>query len=476
MTRDRIGVTTILLLAMALTACGPAAGGGSDGGTGGGTDGGTSAGTDGGTHNGGTGPTTFKVQVVDDTGDWPFFRTGTFTTPDGDSQPGPATPGKSYSFSFTAGRGMKLFFATMFVQSNDLFYAPGPKGIALYDEQGNPISGDVTSQVKLWDAGTELNQEPGLGPDQAPRQSAPNTGAPDPNPDVRLADNAFGTLPPVASVIQVTVTPGAGQKFTVTIADVAAPDALTTSTGTHPPLPIAPGVYTVTTMDSALFAVGQPNGGAGLEALAEDGNPSTLAQGMEEETGLIAPISPGVYATTSQGNPLFTAGQRDPGQGLKALAEDGNPAMLAESLAADPLLTGSGAFTTPNGASKPGPAITGQSYTFTVKAMPGDALYLATMFVQSNDAFYAPVPKGIALFDAGGNPVSGDVTSQMVLWDAGTEVNQEPGVGNDQAPRQATPTAGMRESQPVEPIRQVRDGFTYPDPSTIIQVIVTPEG
>ena len=28
----------------------------------------------------------------------------------------------------------------------------------------------------LWDAGTEASQEPGIGPDQGPRQKAPNTG------------------------------------------------------------------------------------------------------------------------------------------------------------------------------------------------------------------------------------------------------------------------------------------------------------
>jgi hypothetical protein len=39
-----------------------------------------------------------------------------------------------------------------------------------------PIAGDITSQILLWDAGTEVNEEPGLGPNQAPLQPAPNTG------------------------------------------------------------------------------------------------------------------------------------------------------------------------------------------------------------------------------------------------------------------------------------------------------------
>ena len=35
-----------------------------------------------------------------------------------------------------------------------------------------PIKGDLSSNVMLWDAGTEQNQEIGLGADQAPRQSS----------------------------------------------------------------------------------------------------------------------------------------------------------------------------------------------------------------------------------------------------------------------------------------------------------------
>jgi len=42
-------------------------------------------------------------------------------------------PGMSESFSFNAGKGHYLSFATMFVQSNDLFYAPDENGLPLYD-------------------------------------------------------------------------------------------------------------------------------------------------------------------------------------------------------------------------------------------------------------------------------------------------------------------------------------------------------
>ena len=85
-------------------------------------------------------------------------------------------PGGMYSFSFNAGKGHYLSLATMFVQSNDLFYAPAMDGIPLYDGSGNAVTGDMTAMLNLWDAGTEVNEEPGAGPNQAPRQSGPNTG------------------------------------------------------------------------------------------------------------------------------------------------------------------------------------------------------------------------------------------------------------------------------------------------------------
>ncbi len=50
-------------------------------------------------------------------------------------------------------------------------------GIALFDDMGVPIEGRVTRQIDLWDAGTEVNQAPGIGVDQAPRQAGPDIGA-----------------------------------------------------------------------------------------------------------------------------------------------------------------------------------------------------------------------------------------------------------------------------------------------------------
>lgn len=67
-----------------------------------------------------------------------------------------------------------------------------------------PVTGDWTKSVKLWDAGTEKDEEPGVGPNQAPRQKAPNTG-PAENRSVYLASDGFH-YPPVDEVIQLTLT------------------------------------------------------------------------------------------------------------------------------------------------------------------------------------------------------------------------------------------------------------------------------
>ena len=182
-------------------------------------------------------------------------------------------------------------------------------------------------------------------------------------------------------------------------------------------------------------------------------------------------LAPGAWVAQRGGEPFFTDGQPDRGAGLEALAEDGNPAELAASL-----YPNSGIFNTPVGADSPGPLTfmeMGNAYEFTFVARPGDRLSFATMYVQSNDLFLSPSDTGIALFADDGLPISGDITAQIGLWDAGTEVNEEPGVGANQAPRQAGANTGADEGGVV---RLVDDGFTYPAVTDIVRVTVTSRG
>jgi hypothetical protein len=185
-----------------------------------------------------------------------------------------------------------------------------------------------------------------------------------------------------------------------------------------------------------------------------------------------APTAPVLWVVHRGHAPIFTEGKRDRGVGLERLAEDGDPGILAKSLAHAPGVVGAGAIDHPQGDSSPGPITPGKAYQFTVTAAPGEALSLAFMFGQSNDLFYAA--QGLRLFDASGRPATGDFTAKLALYDAGTEVNQEPGAGPDQAPRQTAPNTGAAERGSVRPIGAVRDGFTYPSVGQVVRLSLSP--
>lgn len=128
---------------------------------------------------------------------------GTFANPAGPKKA--LEPGMSASFTVTAEPGAKLSFATMFVPSNDAFYGPAA-GIALFDDRGEPVSGDVTGQVAAYDAGTEVNQE-FYGPATKPMQPRPDFGTPE-GSVVKPVGEVEGpqSYPPSAQVIRVTVS------------------------------------------------------------------------------------------------------------------------------------------------------------------------------------------------------------------------------------------------------------------------------
>jgi hypothetical protein len=178
-------------------------------------------------------------------------------------------------------------------------------------------------------------------------------------------------------------------------------------------------------------------------------------------------VSPGLWVVHTEKSPLFRADVVDAGKGLEAQAEDGNPTMLAASVENMKGVKSHGIFNMPEGASEPGPVGPGHAFAFEFRASAGDRLSFAFMFGQSNDLFYSPDGNGIALFDANGQPVQGDLTAQVILWDAGTEVNQEPGIGNTQAPRQSGPNTGTAENGKV---RRVNDGFTYPATANVLRI------
>lgn len=216
--------------------------------------------------------------------------------------------------------------------------------------------------------------------------------------------------------------------------------------------------------------------GAGVRPSALHAQPDATTftvrlENISDNSALPGPFSPGVWAVHDQPNPFFTVNQPDRGDGLAAIAEDGNPDPLAAAIASQSGIQSSGIFDTPVGASGRAPLLPGEAYEFTFSASPDERLSLATMLVQTNDIFAGPVGAGIDLFDDSGNPLPArDITEELPFWDVGSEVNEVPGMGPNQAPRQPAPDTGAAEGVVV--------GFTnttrgLPRPSQIADIRVT---
>ena len=181
-------------------------------------------------------------------------------------------------------------------------------------------------------------------------------------------------------------------------------------------------------------------------------------------------LSPGMFVVNHRKNYFFSVGEKADGA-LEAQAEDGNPELLSKKYLTKVGGLFMGVFNTPVGGEKPAPILPGGAYEFTFTATEGMRLSLIAMFGQSNDLFYAP-KQAIALFDAKGTPLEGDITAHLMLWDAGTEVNQAPGIGDEQAPRQKMANTGPTENGRVG---MVKDSFKYPNTGEVLRVTITAE-
>lgn len=196
-------------------------------------------------------------------------------------------------------------------------------------------------------------------------------------------------------------------------------------------------------------------------------------EGMTASNGEKFPfaLSPGMFVL-SEKNALFTEGKPARKNGLEMQTEDGDPSGLVASLVAMHHSSNlHGVFNTPAGAMNAGPIRPGDAYEFNVTAAPGMKFFMTQMFGQSNDWFYAPA-SGIALFDSRGKPLSRDITDKFVLWDAGTEVNEEIGIGPNQGPRQKGTNTGPDENGVVH---RVKDARWTGRNAEYFRVTITPE-
>lgn len=206
-----------------------------------------------------------------------------------------------------------------------------------------------------------------------------------------------------------------------------------------------------------------PGGAGASTTAATPSEPVTFTLTIENVsagTEFESPVAPGiVLAHDAEAAPIFTEGQPAPANGLESLAEDGDPTALATS-------TGAESFEEFEGY-EAGPLMPGNSITVEFTAEPGQVLTLANMLGQSNDWFFASLPGGIALWDASGAPITGDITAEIALWDAGTEADQPLGEGADQAPRQEAPNTGDPDPDPN--VRKVADA------TGLIKVTIAPK-
>lgn len=336
--------------------------------------------------------------------------------------------GQTFTVDFKATQGTYLSFANMFAQSNDWFFGTDSRGIKLW-EGNTPTTGDITSKIGVYDAGTE--QDEAFLTDfpntmfTAPRQAAPNSGPADSNNLVR------NTGRNVANYETASLAYNADTKlFTLTITKANREAA-------HNPGFVTPGILVVHTLDNALYEVGAPVKGNGFESLAEDGSPAAIFDWFTEKGTAGAPLrlssswsvlSPAV-AYVHQGNqsPLFTNGQPiTTDNGLEELAEDGSNDKAFAYLNSMDNVT----------AYKSDVVITpGLEITIDVEARPGDRLNFATMFVSSNDWFISNNQQGIELFNEDGTPKTEFVVNKNYLYDSGTEVDEVVGLGDGQPMR-----------------------------------------
>lgn len=183
-----------------------------------------------------------------------------------------------------------------------------------------------------------------------------------------------------------------------------------------------------------------------------------------------AGFSHGVYAVHRTGWPMYQPGEATPfASGLEALAEDGNVRPMQPYLERHPDVAESGIFYKPVGSDTDAELWPGVVFEFRLSANPGEKLSFATMLMQSNDIVYGPRDGRIDLFDADGRPISGDFSRALGIFDAGTEVNEDPKTGPNVGLNQAGLNAGKTEQAPV---RAPTDGFAYPAPASVLKVSI----
>ncbi|MHA7609717.1 spondin domain-containing protein [Elizabethkingia meningoseptica] len=370
-------------------------------------------------------PGTFTVENVIKTKD--FVQSGSFKGIGSAVVPLPVVlPGQSVSFKFNAGKGQHLMFATMYGASKDWFFAPENPGIKLYNDNGTAITGDVSSQIRLWDNGSKND----------------TTGNPESNP-IAMVPNVDAS-----KLMQLNLAyDDAKSEFTLTITN--------TSGGSMNETPFSPGVWAVSNIlggkllnEMPFYKPGEKSNPE-ITAIAESGDNTSLAAKTTSNTGIITGLSP-VLVVVYKGdtNPIYQLGAKDMGMGLKDIAQKGDPAKLKDALTKP----GVSVYVLGNAPIAPGAKVSAN-----ITTTPGDKIAYVTMFGYSNDWFYANENEISA-------NMNGDLTAKTALFDDGTGVDQYPGAGNKQALFGGTPAPEDQN------IMKVGNSFPVPQVSSVLKV------
>lgn len=376
----------------------------------------------------------------------PLVESGTFK---GGNTP-VIMPGESVSIQFSAGPGQSVSFAAMYGWSNDMFFAPGNPGIMLYDAQGMPVEGDVSSQVKLWDNGTRVNQPPGKNVTHPGVATSMNIM------EVKGMDAQGNSYLPASSLLGATLKYNGNSMFTLTLKN--------TSGGTANETPVSPGIWTISYIaggqllqPTPLFKEGAPTAN-GLTALAEMGDNTALGNYINGLTGIFTPLSPVLVVVYHNiPNPIYKEGETDRGKGLTQLAQKGDAGPLADYLKTVPGVKA--VFVLPvSSTTVLLPAINGQKggvVSQQLTLQQGDRIAVATMYGFSNDWFFASKENGVEAM------TKGDISGSIGLYDDGTAVNQFPGAGI---------TVQLKENIPVKQVPNPNAFTTLPPVSGMIRI------
>ncbi len=387
----------------------------------------------------------------------PLVETGTFQ---GTGNPPLILPNQSTTFTFSAAKNQRLTFATMYGWSNDLFFAPDNPGIKLYNDDGSPITGDVSAQIKLWDNGTRVNQAPG----SAVTHPGTLEKAPKNVKEVNGTDDYGNTYLAASKLMQVSLAYNGNSVFTVTITNK--------SGGTANETPFSPGVWTISyvaggnqLLPEAIYSNGKLSAN-GLTNIAEMGDNAALNTYLMSKTGIFTPLSPVlVVVYNGQQNPFFMTGENDRGEGLKDLAQKGNADILAASLKTKAGVKAVYVLKDPvNTVLLPRiDGADGAKVSQMLSVVKGDRIAIATMYGFSNDWFFATSGND---WDA---TQKGDLSSTIGLYDDGTALNQFPGAGITQFNLAGTP---LSESKTIQAVPNPNGFTTLPAISNMIKVSI----